>query len=188
MQDMRWGTIVVGVLFILAGLLLLPGALGFLPISTEQGCGIFFALLLIGGGLWSIVTFFSAQRSGAPFTHRTLGDRRLTLTDDEFTSRSVHAWIGDTRIDLSQATFPEGESTLTVEAWIGDVKVLVPRDLAVRVRGRVGVAGELELLGKKRDGLFLDVTASSQDYDEAARRLFVDASIFVGNVKVRRVG
>jgi len=188
MQSIRWGTIIVGVLFVLAGLVLLAGTLGIFQISTGQVCGLFFALLLVGGGLWTIMTFFGAQRTGAPFAQRTFGDQRLGLTDKEFTSRSVSTWIGDTRIDLGQATFPEGESTLSVGAWIGDIRVKVPRDLAVRVRGRVAFVGELDLLGKHREGFFLDVTASSRDYDEAPQRLLVDASVVIGDVSVGRVG
>lgn len=188
MQSIRWGTVIVGVLFVLAGLVLLAGTLGIFRIDTGQVCGLFFALLLIGAGLWTIVTFFGAQRAGAPFAQRTFGDQRLSLADKEFTSRPVHAWIGDTRIDLSRATFPEGESTLSVEVWIGDIRVRVPRDMAVRVRGRVAFVGELDLLGKHREGFFLDITASSQGYDEAPQRLLVDASVVIGDVSVSRVG
>jgi len=174
--------------FVLAGLMLLAGALGILQIRTDQMCGLFFALLLVGAGLWTIVAVLGGQRAGAPVAQRTLGDQRLSLTGQEFTSRSVGTWIGDTRIDLSQATFPAGESTLTVESWIGDIRVRVPQDLAVRARGRVAFVGELDLLGTHREGFFLDVTASSRDYEQAPRRLFVDAGIVIGDVKVIREG
>jgi predicted membrane protein len=75
-----------------------------------------------------------------------------------------------------------------VESWIGDIKVKLPHDLAVRARGRVAFVGDMELLGVHRSGFFLDTTASSQDYDAAPRRLLVDASILIGDVRVSRVG
>lgn len=186
MQSIRCGTLILGFLFVIGGLLLLGGAVGVLPIRGGQVCGLFLALALIGAGLWTIVAIWTAQRTGAPLAQRTFGDQRLSLTDKTFTSRSVGTWIGDTRIDLSRAMFPEGESTLTVESWVGDIRVRVPLDLAVRARGRVVLVGKLDLLGTHREGLSLDLIASSRDYEQSPRRLFVDASTIIGEVRVTR--
>ncbi len=188
MSNIRWGTLILGMVFVVGGLLLLGGSLGILPIRGGQVCGLLLALILIGAGLWTIVTIATAQRTGASLAQRTFGDQRLSLTAKTFTSRSVSTWVGDTRIDLSRAIFPEGESTLTVESWVGDIRVRVPPELAVRARGRVVLAGQLDLLGTHREGLSLDLTASSPDYEQATRRLFVDASTVVGDVKVTRAG
>ncbi|MBU0492892.1 MAG: cell wall-active antibiotics response protein [Chloroflexi bacterium] len=186
MRNVRWGVVVMGVLLIVAGVVLLGGSLGLWHISTDQTCGLFFAFMLVGAGLWTIIMVVGAQRGGEPLAQRTLGDQRLSLTDTEFTSRAVSTWIGSTRIDLCRAVFPEGESTLTVATWIGDAKVHVPADLAVRVRGQVAFVGDMNLLGQRRSGFALNVTASTPDYEQAPRRLFVDASTVIGDIKVRR--
>jgi lia operon protein LiaF len=93
--------------------------------------------------------------------------------------------IGEIRLDLTRATFPDGETPIHVSSAIGDIRVLLPPDVpaAVRVSSWLGVG---EALGRVSGALFGDVRAETADFAAARRRIRLDARSLIGEVAVRR--
>jgi lia operon protein LiaF len=99
-------------------------------------------------------------------------------------STSQKNGIGSVKIDLGQAQIPDGEHHVRAESWIGDVDVWVPPDLAFSATGRV-VVGNLRMLDRRDDGVMLERTVTSANYDVAPRRVRIEASLIIGDVRIR---
>jgi phage shock protein PspC (stress-responsive transcriptional regulator) len=90
--------------------------------------------------------------------------------------------IGDLKLDLRDLALPEGETTVRATVGVGHVLVVVPRGVAVDVRGRAQ-AGDVVLLGHDHNGIHVD-----QRVVEGAgpKRLTLDLELGVGQIEVRR--
>jgi lia operon protein LiaF len=70
---------------------------------------------------------------------------------------------------------------------MGDLKIIVPRDLAVRVTASAGL-GDVRVFGERIDGFSPHIDFKSDDYATATRKLDIEASVGMGDVKVIRAG
>ena len=70
---------------------------------------------------------------------------------------------------------------------MGDLTIIVPRELPVRVNASAGL-GNVFVLGKRSEGISPNVTFQSEDYEGSSRKLNIDASVGLGDVKVLRAG
>ncbi len=97
----------------------------------------------------------------------------------------IETLIGEIRLDLTRATFPDGETPIHVSSAIGDIRVLLPPDVpaAVRVSSWLGVG---EALGRVSGALLGDVRAETADFAAARRRIRLEARSLIGEVAVRR--
>jgi lia operon protein LiaF len=97
----------------------------------------------------------------------------------------IETVIGEIRVDLTQATFPEGETPIHVSAAIGEVRVLLPADIPASVRA-TSMLGESEALGRVSGAFMGDVRAETDDYAAATKRIRLEAQSLIGEVAVRR--
>ncbi len=97
----------------------------------------------------------------------------------------IETFIGEVRLDLTQATFPDGETPIHVSTVIGEVRVLLPADIPASVRV-TSMLGESEALGRVSGAFMGDVRAETDDYAAASRRIRLDAQSLIGEVAVRR--
>jgi len=65
--------------------------------------------------------------------------------------------------------------------------VIVPRDLAVRVKASAGL-GDVNIFGERADGIAPHLDFQSPDYATAERKLDLEASVGLGEVKIMRTG
>ncbi|MGC8634933.1 MAG: cell wall-active antibiotics response protein LiaF [Candidatus Limnocylindrales bacterium] len=97
----------------------------------------------------------------------------------------IETFIGEIRLDLSQAAFPAGETAVHASAAIGNVRVLLPADLPAAVRVS-SLLGQGEALGRSAPGLLGEARAETEDFAGAPKRIRVEAQSLVGEVAVRR--
>jgi Cell wall-active antibiotics response LiaF, C-terminal len=97
----------------------------------------------------------------------------------------IETFIGEVRLDLTQATFPDGETPIHVSTAIGEVRVLLPADIAVSVRA-TSMLGESEALGRVAGAFMGDARAETDDYASATKRIRLEAQSLIGEVAVRR--
>jgi Cell wall-active antibiotics response LiaF, C-terminal len=97
----------------------------------------------------------------------------------------IETFIGEVRLDLTQATFPDGETPIHVSAAIGEVRVLLPADIPASVRA-TSMLGESEALGRVSGAFMGDVRAETDDYAAATKRIRLEAQSLIGEVAVRR--
>lgn len=102
---------------------------------------------------------------------------------------NISQFIGDTVLDLTKAQIPYGETKINISAFIGDVKVFVPNDsdLGVYVQTSSFI-GDMTVLGQDRSGFMSSAGMESPHYREAGKKLRINVSVFIGDVKVNKVG
>ena len=112
---------------------------------------------------------------------RGIGDRNYVVTGTDELRRNYRLGIGDMTVDLSTVRFKVGETDVGTRVDVGDLLVVVPQDVALRVRGDAQL-GQVELLGDSADGRNVD-----RSVDQTGKRVLVlDAHVGVGRVRVMR--
>ncbi|NMO96034.1 cell wall-active antibiotics response protein LiaF [Paenibacillus lemnae] len=102
---------------------------------------------------------------------------------------NVSQFIGDTVLDLTRAQIPYGETKINISAFIGDVKIFVPNDLDVGVHvSTSSFIGDMSVLGQERSGFMSSAGLESPDFREAGKKIRINVSVFIGDVKVNKVG
>ncbi len=118
-----------------------------------------------------------------------IGD--LNFGNEYFTLKPTNTslFIGDTVLDLTKAQIPYGETRINISAFIGDVKVFVPNDsdLGVYVQTSSFI-GDMSVLDQERSGFMSSAGIESPFYREAGKRIRIHISVFIGDVKVNKVG
>jgi len=122
--------------------------------------------------------------SDATSRQKLLGDIRRRgeweVTDEEF-------WlgIGDVTLDMTQAEIPPGETHLRVAQLIGDVRVSVPEEVGLSLSS-TAMVGSVRAFGRKRDIFFTPLRLTSENYETAERKVRLETSMFVGDVRIRQ--
>ncbi|MEW5720247.1 MAG: cell wall-active antibiotics response protein LiaF [Chloroflexota bacterium] len=180
MKRINSGEAFFALALILIGALLLAGNLGWLAFNWN----IVWPLVLILFGAWLIWRAFQPARysGGAAYG---FGDYQPDLTGKAIRDENFSHGLGEFDLDLSRATIPDGASAVRASLGFGDLKVIVPRDLAVRVKARAGL-GDVAVFGQKDEGIAPAVDFQSDDYATAPRKLDLEASVGLGEVKVVR--
>ncbi|PHS36113.1 MAG: hypothetical protein COA82_02220 [Alkaliphilus sp.] len=94
--------------------------------------------------------------------------------------------VGETKINLATALINEGESTINIRGLAGEIEILVPKDLAVKVRGSV-LAGEVNLFEETTGGITSRETYVSDNYEDAIKKVRMDLVLKAGEITVRWV-
>jgi lia operon protein LiaF len=114
---------------------------------------------------------------------RFIGDVNLQVTSKAFQGGTASNFIGDINLDLSGVTLAEGERNLTISGFIGDVTLTAPKNVPYAITASVAL-GDLTLFGKKENGLGVNRTYKSSEYESAITRLNIRISFFIGDIKV----
>ncbi|MGV8145469.1 MAG: cell wall-active antibiotics response protein LiaF [Alkaliphilus sp.] len=93
---------------------------------------------------------------------------------------------GETKINLATALINEGESIINIRGLAGEIEILVPKNLAVKVRARV-FAGEVNLFAETTGGITSHETYVSDNYEDAIKKIRMDLVLKAGEITVRWV-
>lgn len=111
------------------------------------------------------------------------GDIKIISDSQKFTGGSVNNVFGDIRVDISKVQLENAQAKLYVSGIFGDLTVILPERIAYRVKASA-VAGDLMVFGNKREGIFPSLEHSSENYNTATKRLFLQTSIVFGSVNI----
>jgi predicted membrane protein len=100
---------------------------------------------------------------------------------------SFLAFIGDIDLDLTKADLPVGETSYSFTGFVTDADVLVPAAVGVRVSA-AGFISEVKLPGHKEESFIAPLTWQSENYASAERKIRLDSTGFVNEIKVRQIG
>jgi len=118
-----------------------------------------------------------------------IGDIHYGKQHWELKPMNLSAFIGDMKLDLSKAHIPYGETRIRVSAFIGDVKVFVPNDVTLGVSIQMNsFIGDTKLIDQKESGLMGSYHLSTPNYEDCDRKIYLEVSTFIGDVKVKKVG
>ena len=140
-----------------------------------------FPVVLILIGLWAIFRP-NFSRNGRPVDVVLFGGRKLRGAW-EVKPREFWTLIGDTDFDFSLAVLPEGETVIEINYLIGDVKINIPPSFALMVSTH-GALYSTNWMGTKKDFFFSGEARSTPDYASAARRVRLEVTQMIGEVKV----
>jgi len=98
-------------------------------------------------------------------------------------NESFHVFIGDLKLDLTEAILPPGETTFYFSGFIADIKIRIPKETGVKLSSSAFI-NEVNVLGQKRGGIFAPAEMQTTDYKAAEKRLHIVASHFISDVKV----
>ena len=133
-------------------------------------------------GSWGPVP--SASAPGGIHEQRFLGEIEMAGPMQAGPMR-IETFIGEIRLDLTRATFPDGETPIHVSTAIGEVRVLLPPDIPAAVRVS-SMLGESEAIGRVSGAFMGEARAETEDFAGATRRIRLEAQSLIGEVAVRR--
>ena len=172
------GQVLFGILIIVIGLAFLVGNV--FQIDVGELC---FPTGLILLGVWLLLRpklvgpdtalrmriFGPIRRSGT----WSVGDEEIWL------------FIGDVRLDMTQADFAAGEAYIRVFSFISNVRLHVPEGVAVSLSSMAFI-NDVRLFSKRRSGFLIPVHLSSDDYEAAERKVHLETMAFISDMRANQ--
>ena len=110
-----------------------------------------------------------------------IGNRTYVPSSAGDVHRSYRLGIGRLQLDLAGLRLPRGETDVDARVGIGDLVVMVPADVAVKVRSDAQI-GAVDVIDRHADGRDADVAVGGN----GRRLLVLHAHVGLGQVTVRR--
>jgi lia operon protein LiaF len=118
-----------------------------------------------------------------------IGDIHIGQEQWELQPMNVSHFIGDTEIDLTKAFISYGETKLNISSFIGDVKIYVPNDVELEVQVTASsFIGDIRAFERYEGGMLKNMVYATPTYPDAGKRIKLIISLFIGDIKVMRVG
>lgn len=134
---------------------------------------------------------FQHTASDKDTTNRSafIGDVHMGREHFQLKRTNISQFIGDAVLDLTNAQIPYGETKINISAFVGDIKVYIPddMDLGVAVTSSSFI-GDMQVLEQSRSGFMSNVQCKTPYYKEAGKKVRINASCFIGDIKVKTVG
>ena len=172
----NWGMIFVGGVLILLGLMSALSAL--FDINPWMICGP--ALLILAGVLILVsprIGFPSENLRVRPFA----GIRRKDtwqVKDEEFWT-----FVGDIRLDFTQAELPPGTSTIRITGFVGDVNLVIPEGIEFSLAS-TAFLNDTKIFGAKRETFFSMLHEQSQGFENADQKINIEMLYFVNDLDI----
>jgi predicted membrane protein len=114
-----------------------------------------------------------------------VGDRTERPTSAGNLDDKYSLGVGQLTVDLNAVELPRGETEIECQVGLGELLVIVPEGVAVKADGHAG-AGQVDLFDKSDDGEDVDASFTDDGYESAERRLALDLSVGLGEVRLER--
>ena len=110
-----------------------------------------------------------------------VGQRDYLVADAQDLRSSYKLGIGDMKVDLRNVQLHHGETTVSARVDVGNLRVIAPRDVALRIDGDAQL-GQVQMLGRTADGRNVD----RHVVERGKRVLVLKAHVGVGKLQVTR--
>ena len=171
------GQLIAGVAIIVVGMIILIGNV--FNINLWSIC---WPTALIFLGVWLLVGP-RLRRNGPEVTILPIADVRRDETWD-ISDEDFWLFVGDIDLDLTQAEIPLGETRFQVYGFAGDVELQVPADVGVAI-SCVAFVSTIKAFGDVQEKFLVSQSSTSDNYATADRKIRVNVTCFVGEVKVK---
>jgi phage shock protein PspC (stress-responsive transcriptional regulator)/predicted membrane protein len=135
--------------------------------------GTLLALLLVGASI--VAATFNVRLGNG------VGDRSYVVAGTQDLRNSYKLGIGEMTLDLRDVRFTSRETRVKARVDIGSLRVIVPQNVALQVRGDAQL-GEVKILGKSDDGRH----AKTSIVQTGKHVLILDTHVGIGQVRVTR--
>lgn len=123
------------------------------------------------------------QKSDYNNSYFSIGEHEYNQPNWKVEPMNLKSMAGDFYLDFSKAFIPEKEIPITIKSLAGDVHILIPENVAYRVDASVK-AGDIDVPGKKVDGIYRNLLHETEDYEDAIRKLDLLIDLKAGSVRV----
>jgi len=177
-MENRW-QLTLGIVLISLGMVFLLGEV--FGINFWVYC---WPLGLIAAGAWLLMLPRMVE-PGTVLDTVIIGDLRRS---GSWNVQSGEIWLGvaDVELDFTQAEILPGETTLKIKGFVGDVDIYVPLDVGVYIYSS-GFVVDSTILGQDLNAFLSPVQVSSERYAEYERRLKLEVTGFVVDLKVKQI-
>ena len=101
-------------------------------------------------------------------------------------NEEIWSFIGDVRLDMTQANIPPGETTYQMYGFIGDLDILVPKDVGFSISSTAFLTSA-RINGRKSDSFLVPATYASENYASVERKIRLESYFFIADVDARQV-
>ena len=170
--------VLLGLALVLVGLTFLVGVL--FRVNVWAFC---WPVGLIALGSWLLLRPTLAGQGTKVRVHPLADVRRKGVWDvgDE----EIWIFVGDVRLDFSEALLAPGESTIKVFGLVGDVTLIVPEGMPLSVSS-YAILTDGKAYGERLDRFVTPYRIESEGYGEASARVLVEGYFVVNELKVKR--
>jgi hypothetical protein len=172
----RRGLLILGSLLTLYGVLLLLGQIFHVDIGS-----LCFPTFLILLGLYIILGWRIFP--GRPAARLRLFPELRRSGDWQVAGEEFIMFVGDIRLDFSQAQIPPEETTWRIYGFVGSTRLIFPPQAAWRVSSSAFLTDAKS--GNEKEEQFVSTyERESLDYDQAERKVHLDFYFFVNDLRI----
>ncbi|MFO7680031.1 MAG: cell wall-active antibiotics response protein LiaF [Chloroflexota bacterium] len=122
---------------------------------------------------------------GTEMTQKVLGEIERSgnwqVVDEEF-----WYFVGDIELDMTKADIPDGVTKIRTIGFVGDIDIYVPAEVGVAVSSTAFVS-DVALPDRKEENFLTPVNLRTENYKLAEKKILLQATCFVGDIKVRQI-
>lgn len=168
--------ILIGIILIILGTISIIDALFGINLWS-----LLFPLILMALGFF-ILFRPKALPGGTNVIFRFVGE---TDKRREWNVEPAEYWnfVGDYKLDLSQANIPDGETNIIINGFVNDVEIVSPADAGLNVLAR-GFVQSTKIKGSKEDHFLSPVDFQSPDYSLQSKKVRITFSSFVTDLEI----
>lgn len=172
----RW-QIVLGIVFIFLGLISL------LEIVFEIKIGHYIGpLILICLGL---VLILRPKMAGPNADVKTSLFGQVRKTGSwEVTNLELWSFVGETRLDFTQAIFQEAENKIKLLGFVKEVRIILPDDVGILIESNAFVS-EVRSPEGKQERFIGPMQYQSPNYDAVEKHITIQTFAFVSEIKIK---
>jgi predicted membrane protein len=138
--------------------------------------------LIVLGTILALAAWITAV---APFEgfQGGIGDRTIVVNSVDAIQPDYNVAMGKLTVDLTEIEAIGSPTSLTASVGMGELIVRVPEGTSVEVDARVG-AGEVMIFDRVVDGVGLDETYRTPDFDASEEHFELQLEVLTGRVEV----
>ncbi|MBN2226444.1 MAG: hypothetical protein JW763_03685 [candidate division Zixibacteria bacterium] len=117
--------------------------------------------------------------------NKVFGDIHFDAANVDLDGMRLETVFGDISLATSGANVKPGDNRISLTTTIGDITVIVPRMMEVFGYG-TSTIGDQFILGRSQSGFSVTLTAKTDGFEQAARKVYITARTVIGDVKIYR--
>lgn len=170
------GVMLIGIFLILMGVLALISNLT--GVNFSRMC--FPTVLILLGVLVLFRPRMVKEDTRVDFT--LLGEYKR---DGAWLVENTEIWsgIGEVKLDFTQSVIPAGETRIHIYHFLGDVVLRPGASMGLSLAAS-GLLNTVKWMGAKQDNFLNAVQLSTANFSQAERKVIVEVTTFVGDIKV----
>lgn len=136
---------------------------------------------LIGLGIWLIYRTRQDPREGE-LTIKFVGNiHRTGIWQPQH--EEIWGFVLESRMDFTDAVFPNGQTTLRTRTFVNDIKATFPAEVGVAIHSTAFMTNS-RIQNEKQETFFIPFNWESPNYEYAPQKVLLITTCFVSEIKV----